>query len=70
MRFLLYSLLITILFSVISCTNSLDIPEEMDDCRWVDCPEVEDTLSTEYEEYLLWSREIVEGADDFLMSPI
>jgi len=70
MRFLLYSLLITILFSVISCTNSLDIPEEMDDCRWVDCPEVEDTLSTGYEEYLLWSREIVEGADDFLMSPI
>jgi outer membrane protein assembly factor BamB len=42
----------------------------MDDCRWVDCPEVEDTLDTEYEEYLLWSREIVEGADDFSMSPI
>lgn len=70
MRFILYYLLITILFSVISCTNSLDIPEEMDDCRWVDCPEVEDTLDTEYEEYLLWSREIVEGADDFSMSPI
>lgn len=70
MRFILYYLLITILFSVISCTNSLDIPEEMDDCRWNDCPEVEDTLNTEYEEYLLWSREIVEGADDFSMSPI
>lgn len=69
MRLLLYSLVFILLAGASSCTDSLDLPEEMDDCRWNDCPDDEqDTMDTEYENYVLWSKDM--GENFFGLSPI